>query len=469
MWKDAVFDLFYDDDPAKALALFQKNGVQELFRANGLEIVRINDRFDGRPLGIRSLEENGCKLRLDNVDNDLLKSVSKAMDNLSRAHGLYFWNSSPDVVDEEYHVFSAVVFGRLRDVHDTLVKSKELEESLPVIGKDGESFPPGSRIVGPVEVPVKDISVGIHSDSYGPLGGISVVGKDGQEYGTDIDTLDDALGFLGKGTYEYPKDGDGRSVNDIRFVVDKDTGFAYSKENAEGEKSVSFRFGDLAEKRKDEAFIKELDACGLGKVLDFADDALRPEGKDVVEITDIAVGIDGNGFRSVNFYPRDDGAFPYGFLGDILGKGDGKDDGPDCGLAKMMDGSFDLYRENPDAVGPAYAGSVRIRFSRGATLGLDFFSGNDGVMKGVTVPLDFLKNPKSGFGKEIGELVGMMREDGMDARDEKFFVSALGSVVDKYRKDNGLEPLKGLSDGKMRSGLKRPSNVNGAVLDGNTR
>lgn len=127
MWKDAVFDLFYDDDPAKALVLFQKNGVQELFRANGLEVVRINDRDGGRPLGIRSLEGNGCKLRLDNVDNDLLKSVSKAMDDLSRARGLYFWSSSPDVVDEEYHVFKAVVSGRLGSVRDTLVMSKELE------------------------------------------------------------------------------------------------------------------------------------------------------------------------------------------------------------------------------------------------------------------------------------------------------------------------------------------------------
>ena len=142
-------------------------------------------------------------------------------------------------------------------------------------GKNGEVFLPNEKIRGIKEVPVKDVIVSFFNENYGPAGGVSVVGKDGEEYGENIDTVKDAVEFLKNGTYKFDIAND--TSYDIRFTFGKDTNLFYSKEFYKENESFECKFADLVDKRKDIAFVAKIDKNGLMDVLDFAVGSLEPK------------------------------------------------------------------------------------------------------------------------------------------------------------------------------------------------
>ena len=307
---------------------------------------------------------------------------------------------------------------------------KEINDNV-IYGKNGEVFLPNEKINSIKQVPVKEIFIDFHNKDYGSTGGISIKDKNEKEYGTDIDNIEDAVDFLKKGTYEYIRNNENTNLYDIRFITDKNTTIHYSEKDFNGKiEQITFNFEDLMRNRNDVKFITSLNKYGLGKVLDFADKTLEPQKEDIVEIKDINVGIDEFNVHYINYYSKDRGDLPDGFVGEVL---EGDNDITD---------KFDLtYDDNRIQNGPIYIESVQLKFCRNAILCLDC-PANEKTSVRHTFELDFLKNPKSDFTQEFNKFAEDIKREGVDIKTIKFFNKCLNEVVEKYRKDNGLTVTK---------------------------
>ena len=127
--EQTIKDFVFEKDKNKALKHFTKNGVLDLFKENGLNI-RFLDETDEKvkPLVIECLEHLGTKLEFENVENDLVKSVAQAKDNLDKGNGIFSSFRDFDSAYDDFVVFENEVYPSLHKIEDVLVKSKAFVE-----------------------------------------------------------------------------------------------------------------------------------------------------------------------------------------------------------------------------------------------------------------------------------------------------------------------------------------------------